>query len=397
MTEQRHAHQGNPEFHLHGPDNNQSRTKVVRITRNIVFVLLILMLFGLGKTLFTRWSYGDVLAARAEKNVLLHVLVASPSAASQAANAGSLVLPGTLLGINEAQIYSRVNGYVKQWFKDIGDTAKKGETLAILDIPEVSKQVEEATANFELAKTVYQRWTRLRAEDAVSQQELDEKTGIYKQTEAILKRLRDQLSFGTIVAPFDGTVTRRNINVGDLVNSGNTGTAQTLFSMARTDKLHVYVYVPQDRASQVRVGQDVELFENSAPDKPHTGRIARTAGAIDTSTRTLQVDIEVPNPNNKLMPGSYIEAALKIDMGKALLLPTNTLIFGAGGPYVAAVVDGKVVKKKVTLGIDYGTMVVVRSGVTENDQIILNPPDSVAAGQPVVIETPATPAKKRGP
>jgi len=108
MTEQRHAHQGNPEFHLHGPDNNQSRTKVVRITRNIVFVLLILMLFGLGKTLFTRWSYGDVLAARAEKNVLLHVLVASPSAASQAANAGSLVLPGTLLGINEARLRQTV-------------------------------------------------------------------------------------------------------------------------------------------------------------------------------------------------------------------------------------------------------------------------------------------------
>jgi RND family efflux transporter MFP subunit len=396
MTEQRHAHQGNPEFHLHGPDNDLSRTKVVRMTRNIVYVLLLLMLFGLGKTLFDRWSYGDVLAARAKENVLLHVLVANPTTANKTANAGRLVLPGTLLGINEAQIYSRVNGYVKQWFKDIGDTAKKGETLAILDIPEVSKQVEEATANFELAKTVYQRWTRLRAEDAVSQQELDEKTGIYKQTEAVLKRLRDQLSFGTIVAPFDGTVTRRNINVGDLVNSGNTGTAQTLFSMARTDKLHVYVYVPQDRASQVRVGQDVELFENSAPDKPHTGRIARTAGAIDTTTRTLQVDIEVPNPNNKMMPGSYIEAALKIDMGKALLIPTNTLIFGAGGPYVASVVDGKVVKNKVTLGIDYGTLVEVRSGVTENDQVILNPPDSVAAGQAVVIETPATPAAKRG-
>ena len=168
MTEQRHAHQGNPEFHLHGPDNDQSRSKVVRMTRNIVLILLLLMLFGLGKTLFDRWSYGDVLAARAKENILLHVLVTSPATANKSANAARLVLPGTLLGINEAQIYSRVNGYVKQWFKDIGDTAKKGETLAILDIPEVSKQVEEATANFELAKTVYQRWTRLRAEDALS-------------------------------------------------------------------------------------------------------------------------------------------------------------------------------------------------------------------------------------
>lgn len=396
MTEQRHAHNGLPEFHLHGPDNNQSKSKVLRMTRNITIILLILMLFGLGKTLFTRWSYGDVLAARAERNVLLHVLVTNPVSASQSGATSKVVLPGTLLGINEAQIYSRVNGYVKQWLKDIGDTAKKGETLAILDIPEINKQVEEATANFELAKTVFQRWKRLREQDAVSQQELDEKTGIYKQTEAVLKRLRDQQNFGTVVAPFDGTVTRRNINVGDLVNAGNTGTAQAMFSMANLDRLHVYVYLPQDRASQVKVGEEIDIFQTNAPDKPIKARIARTAGAIDTNTRTLQVDIEVPNANRALMPGSYIEAALKIDTGNTLILPTNTLIFGAGGPYVAVVVDGKAEKKKVSLGIDYGMTVEIRTGVTANDQVILNPPDSIIAGQQVVIETPPAPAAKRG-
>lgn len=394
MTEQRHAHTGLPEFHLHGPDNNQSKSRVLRTTRNITIVIVLLMLFGLGKTLFTRWSYGDVLAARAEKNTLLHVLVTKPVPASKAGATAKVVLPGTLLGINEAQIYSRVNGYVKQWFKDIGDTAKKGETLAILDIPEINKQVEEATANFELAKTVYQRWKRLREQDAVSQQELDEKTGIYKQTEAILKRLRDQQNFGTVVAPFDGTITRRNINVGDLVNAGNTGLAQAMFSMAHIDKLHVYVYMPQDRASQVRVGDEIDIFQNNAPDKPIKARIARTAGAIDTNTRTLQVDIEVPNQDRKLLPGSYIEAALKVDMGHSLILPTNSLIFGAGGPYVATVVDGKVEKKQVKLGIDYGLTVEVRSGVTQNDEVILNPPDSIAPGQAVVIETPPAPAKR---
>jgi multidrug efflux pump subunit AcrA (membrane-fusion protein) len=257
MTEERHAHQGMPEFHKQGPDQDLSRRKVLKKTKLFVFVLLLLMGFGLAKTLFTRWSYGDVLAQRAEQNTIMHVLVTKPAPPAATGPNTKLVLPGTLLGINESQIYARVNGYVKQWLKDIGDTAKKGETLAILDIPEVNKQVEEATANFQLAKTAYERWKRLRAEDAVSQQELDEKTALFKQTEAVLKRLRDLQSFGTVVAPFDGTITRRNVNMGDLVNSGNVGTPQSLFTIAHTDTLHVYVYVPQDRASLVRIGDDV--------------------------------------------------------------------------------------------------------------------------------------------
>ena len=388
MTEERHAHQGLPEFHKHGPDHDLSRARVIKKTKIFVFLLLLLLGFGLAKTLFTRWSYGDVLAQRAEQNTLMHVLVTKP--AQPAANGPNtrLVLPGTLLGIHEAQIYSRVNGYVKQWLKDIGDTAKKGETLAILDIPEVNKQVEEATANFQLAKTAFERWKRLRAEDAVSQQELDEKTALFRQTEAVLKRLRDLQSFGTVVAPFDGTITRRNVNMGDLVNAGNVGTAQSMFTMANVDKLHVYVYLPQDRAGQIKIGDEVLITQNSAPDKPVKGVIARTAGAIDTATRSLQVDIEVPNEGRVLMPGAYIEATLKIATGKQLIIPTNALIFGAGGPFVATVKDNKIVKKKVSLGIDYGLQVEVRAGLTADEDIVLNPLDSITDGQTVKIETP---------
>jgi RND family efflux transporter MFP subunit len=388
MTEERHAHQGMPEFHKQGPDQDLSRSKVLKKIRLFVAVILLLMGFGLAKTLFTRWSYGDVLAQRAEQNAIMHVLVTKPAPPAATGPNTKLVLPGTLLGINESQIYARVNGYVKQWLKDIGETAKKGETLAILDIPEVNKQVEEATANFQLAKTAYERWKRLRAEDAVSQQELDEKTALFKQTEAVLKRLRDLQSFGTVIAPFDGTITRRNVNMGDLVNAGNVGTAQSLFTMANVEKLHVYVYLPQDRVSQIKVGDEVLITQNSAPDKPVKGRIARTAGAIDTSTRSLQVDIEVPNDTGVLMPGAYIEAALNISAGKQLLVPTNSLIFGAGGPFVATVKDNKILKKKVSLGIDYGLQVEIRSGLTIDDDIILNPLDSITDGQVVKIETP---------
>jgi len=388
MTEERHAHQGIPEFHKHGPDHDLSRSKVVRKTKIIAIVLLLLLGFGMAKTLFSRWSYGDVLAQRAEQNTLMHVLVTKPALPAENGPNTKLVLPGTLLGMNEAQIYSRVNGYVKQWLKDIGDTAKKGETLAILDIPEVNKQVEEATANFQLAKTAYDRWKRLRTEDAVSQQELDEKTALFRQTEAVLKRLRDLQSFGTVIAPFDGTITRRNVNMGDLVNAGNVGMAQALFTMAHVDKLHVYVYLPQDRAGQIKVGDEVLITQNSAPDKPVKGRIARTAGAIDPSTRSLQVDVEVPNENRLLLPGSYVEVALNIALGSALIIPTNSLIFGAGGPFVATVKDNKILKKKVSLGIDYGLQVEIRSGLTADEDIILNPLDSITDGQTVKIETP---------
>lgn len=388
MTEERHAHQGMPEFHKQGPDQDLSRSKVLKKTKLFVFVLLLLMGFGLAKTLFTRWSYGDVLAQRAEQNTVMHVLVTKPAPPAATGPNTKLVLPGTLLGINESQIYARVNGYVKQWLKDIGETAKKGETLAILDIPEVNKQVEEASANFQLAKTAYERWKRLRVEDAVSQQELDEKTALFKQTEAVLKRLRDLQRFGTVVAPFDGKITRRNVNMGDLVNAGNVGTAQSLFSMANVEKLHVYVYLPQDRVGQIKVGDEVSITQSNSPDKPVKGRIARTAGAIDTNTRSLQVDIEVPNDNGILMPGAYVEATLNIAIGKQLLIPTNSLIFGAGGPFVATVKDNKILKKKVSLGIDYGMQVEIRAGVTLDDDIILNPLDSITDGQVVKIETP---------
>lgn len=392
MTEERHAHQGLPEFHMHGPDHDLSRRGVLRKIKVVTFAVLVVMGLGLGKTMFVRASNAEVLAARAVENTKLNVLVVKPSTTLSNASA-RLALPGTLLGINEAQIYARVNGYVQKWFKDIGESVNKGETLAVLDIPEVNKQVEEAAANFQLAKTAYERWKRLRAEDAVSQQELDEKTALFKQTEAVLKRLRDQQSFGTIVAPFDGTITRRNVNMGDLVNSGNVGTPQSLFTVAHIDKLHVYIYVPQDRASLVHVGDEVEIYLANAPEKGVKGRIARTAGAIDTNSRTLQVDVEVPNADKVLMPGSYVEVALKIAPSNNLIIPTNTLIFGSGGPYVARVVDGKIEKRKVAVGIDFGLQVEVKSGVTADDSLIVNPLDSITDGQSIVIQTP--PAPKR--
>ncbi len=375
--------------------NTIATMRRVKFATAVVFVFLRL---GLGKTLYSRWSYGDVLAQRSEEASQLHVLVTQPTLQNPNSPNMRLVLPGTLLGINEALIHARVNGYVKEWQKDIGDNVKQGETLAVLDIPEINRQVEEAAANFQLAKTAYERWRKLRAQDAVSQQELDEKTALYRQSEAVLKRLKQLQSFGTVVAPFSGRVTKRNINTGDLVNSGNVGTAQAMFAMARVDKLHAYAYLPQDRVSQIKVGDKVDVYQPSAPDKAVEGRIARTAGAIDMQTRTLQVDVEIDNANNAFMPGTYVELAFKITPSNNLIVPTNALNVVAGGPYAATVEDDIITRKKVTLGVDFGMQVEVRSGVTKDDWLILNPLDSVTDGQRVIVQVakPAAPPARRG-
>jgi multidrug efflux system membrane fusion protein len=399
MKDTLHDSHGLPLGH---PDNPDSEVKLKKTLRKVtLFAVLIvsLLLFGLASALFDRWTFAEVLAKRTEESALMHVLVVKPTTPDKNSPNMRLVLPGTLRGINEAQIHSRVTGYVKQWFKDLGDTAKQGETLALIDIPEINRQVEEATANFKLAKTVYDRWRRLRAEDAVSQQEMDEKTGLYRQSEAVLNRLKQLQSFGNVTAPFEGRITRRNVNLGDLVNAGNVGNAQAMFSMARTDRLSVYVYLPQDRTSQVKVGDEVSVYQTNAPEKIIKGRIARTAGAIDINTRTLQVDIEIPNENNALLPGAYVEVAMQIALGNSLIVPTNTLIFGAGGPYIAVVdKDNRAEKKKVTLGVDFGNQVEIRSGIAADDQLILNPMDSLVNGQVVVPQSPAprAPSTRRG-
>ncbi len=399
MKDTLHDSHGLPLGHPDNADSSIKLKKTLRTVKLVAVVIFALMLFGLGTALLERWSIAEVLAKRADESGAMHVLVIKPTTPDKNNPNMRLVLPGTLRGINEAQIHSRVTGYVKQWFKDLGDTAKQGETLALIDIPEINRQVEEATANFNLAKTVFERWRRLRAEDAVSQQEMDEKTGLYRQSEAVLNRLKQLRSFGTVTAPFEGRITRRNINLGDLVNAGNVGNAQAMFTMARTDRLSVYVYLPQDRTSQVKVGDEVSVYQTNAPDKIIKGRIARTAGAIDINTRTLQVDIEIPNENNALLPGAYVEVAMQIALGNSLIVPTNTLIFGAGGPFIAVVdQDNRAQKKKVTLGVDFGNQVEIRSGITADDQMILNPMDSLVNGQVVVPQSPAprAPSTRRG-
>lgn len=321
-----------------------------------------------------------------------------------------LTLPGTLLGVIESTVYARSNGYVVRWYKDIGSSVKQGDLLAEIAAPEIDQELsqavssrDQASAGAALAKSTADRWQALRQKDAVTQQDLDERLSSYNQAAANLAaadanvgRLRKLQGFNRVVAPFDGVVTRRNVDVGDLVNAGNGGTGQALFAVAQVDPLRLYVYVPQVYARQIKIGDAVTVTLAERAGEQYRGTVARTARAIDTATRTMQVEIRVPNPNNALISGSYVQVTLPIDADThTLVVPTNVLLFRADGTRVASVdAAGRVHLTLVKLGTDFGTEVEVLSGLDAEDRLIVNPADSLADGD--VVTLPAGPRAKGG-
>jgi RND family efflux transporter MFP subunit len=319
-----------------------------------------------------------------------------------------LTLPGTLLGVIESTVYARSNGYIVRWLKDIGASVKKGELLAEITAPEIDQELSQAIsaraqadASASLAKSTAQRWQSLRQKDAVTQQDLDERVSAYNQAAASLAaadanvgRLRKLQGFNQVVAPFDGVVTRRNVDVGDLVDAGNGGTGKALFAVAQVDPLRLYVYVPQVYARQINIGDPVTFTLGEHEGQQYQGTVARTARAIDTVTRTMQVEIRVPNPAGALIAGSYVQVTLPINAdANALVVPTNVLLFRPEGTRVAKVDSGgRVHLALVKLGTDFGTSVEVLSGLHASDQIVLNPADSLADGD--VVSLPAATTRK---
>ncbi len=292
-------------------------------------------------------------ASALEASTALHAKQYVTTIMPQAKGDGQpLTLPGTLLGVIESTVYARSNGYIVRWVKDIGASVKKGDLLAEIAAPEVEQELSQAVsaraqaaASAELAKSTADRWQALRKKDAVTQQDLDERLSAYNQAaanlaaaDANMRRLQKLLGFNQVVAPFDGVVTRRNIDVGDLVNAGNGGTGQALFSVAQVDPLRLYVYVPQVYAHQIKVGAPVTVTLAERAGEQYQGTVARTARAIDTATRTMQVEIRVPNPDGALIAGSYVQVTLPINGdAQALVVPTNVLLFRPEGTRIALV------------------------------------------------------------
>jgi RND family efflux transporter MFP subunit len=320
-------------------------------------------------------------------------------------DAQPLTLPGTLQGVIESTVYARSNGYVVRWLKDIGSSVKKGDLLAEIAAPEIDQELSQAVstraqadAGASLAKSTADRWQALRQKDAVTQQDLDERLGAFNQASANLAaadanvgRLQKLQGFNRVVAPFDGVVTRRNIDVGDLVNAGNGGTGQALFSVAQVDPMRLYIYVPQGYARQIKIGDELVVTLAERAGEQYRGTVARTARAIDTATRTMQVEIQIPNSTGALIAGSYVQVTLPVNVdAHALVVPTNVLLFRPEGTRVALVDGGGHVHlAPVKLGTDFGTDVEVLSGLTATDRMVLNPADSLADGDVVTLPAQA--------
>jgi RND family efflux transporter MFP subunit len=376
-------------------------TAVLKRAKFIVGGIVSVLLVGAVVVLVLRSFHAGALETSTTLHAKQYVTTVMPRAGG---DGQPLTLPGTLLGVIESTVYARSNGYVVRWVKDIGSSVKKGELLAEITAPEIDQEFSQAVstrdqtaASASLAKSTADRWQALRQKDAVTQQDLDERQSAYNQAaanlaaaEANVGRLRKLQGFNQVVAPFDGVVTRRNVDVGDLVNAGNGGTGQALFAVAQVDPLRLYVYVPQVYARQIKIGDAVNVTLAERAGEQYQGTIARTARAIDTATRTMQVEIRVPNPSKALITGSYVQVTLPINVdAQALVVPTNVLLFRPDGTRIALVdAGGKVHLTAVKLGTDFGTTVEVLSGLNASDRVVLNPADSLADGDVVTLPEP---------
>jgi len=271
--------------------------------------------------------------------------------------------------------------------------------LADLDTPEIDQELaqamaqrQQASATLALAKTSLDRWVQLRQRDAVSQQELDDRRGAYNQgvatlaaADANVKRLQQLESFKRIVAPFDGVITQRNVDIGDLIDAGSAG-SRALFALAQANPLRVYVQLPQAYSQNVKVGMAVEVTQAELPGQSFRGTVTHIAGAIDVPTRSLQLEVTLPNADDKLRPGAYVQVALPQAMRSQLLVPGNALLFRAEGPRLAVVDDKGVVHlREVSIAQDLGQVLEIDSGIAPTDRIIVNPSDSIAEGDHVEV------------
>jgi RND family efflux transporter MFP subunit len=321
-----------------------------------------------------------------------------------------LQLPGTLQGAVQAPIAARASGYLKRWYKDIGSRVEKGELLAEIETPEIDQQLSQALAardqaasSLLLAKSTVERWEALRKRDAVSQQELDERRSADAQARANLaaadanvERLRQLEGFKRVTAPFAGIITRRNVDTGDLIDAGG-GAARALFVLTQNDSLRIYVNVPQSYAQLVRPGQSVTVSQAEVA-RSFEGKVARTAGSIDAATRTMQVEIALPNRDGLLLPGAYVQVGLPLAATQGMLISANTLMIRGEGIRVAKVdAQGRVQLVPVKIGRNLGDSVELLEGVEMTDRLVLNPSDSLADGDRVSIapaEKPAAAPKK---
>lgn len=374
------------------------REKGNRLFTYLIIGVIVLVLLG-ALTLFQRRAQYHALAENTEALAIPTVAVTHPTAEVAQED---LVLPGTLQAYVESPIYARTNGYLQKWYHDIGTRVPKGELLADIDTPEVDQQLSQARAdlnttqaNANLSRITSTRYQDLIKTDGVSKQEVDNAVGDYeakaatvKSSEANVRRLEELESFKHVYAPFSGVLTKRNIDTGTLINAGNGGTQQELFTLAQTDPIRVYVSVPERYSPAVRSGLGAYLELAQYPGQNFQGKVVRTAEAIDPNSRTLLTEVDVPNRAAQLFPGGYAQVHLQVKIAASRVqVPVNALLFRAEG-LRAVVVDAnhKTHLRQLTIGRDYGTTLEVLQGLEPSDWIVLNPADSLDEGQDVRVK-----------
>ena len=381
----------------------------------LVGIALLVLLAAGGFTMLSRMSHERALANETERETVPTVAVVNPVSEKPDED---LILPGSLLAYEESPIYARTSGYLVRWYKDIGSRVTKGELLAKIDTPEVDQELNQSraarqqiVAQMELAKITADRWQNLLKTDSVSAQEVDQNTSGYKQAQANLaaadanvRRLEQLEGFKEVYAPFTGVLTKRNVDPGALINAGAQAAGRELFDIARVDPLRVYTSVPQAYAPFIKVGAKTFVTLQEFPGQRFVAIVARTAEAIDPATRTLLTEVDVPNKDGRLLPGSFGEVHFAVGNGvNKVTIPVNAMLFRAEGPRVAVVgPDNKVQLRPINIGRDYGTTLEILGGVSPTDKIVVNPADSLEDGQPVNVAQPqpqpgqAQPAPQKG-
>jgi RND family efflux transporter MFP subunit len=335
------------------------------------------------------------LAHATEENAVLRVRTIQPKLGSPSEE---LVLPGNTEAFTDTPIYARTNGYLKRWYVDIGAHVKAGQLLAEIETPEVDQQLRQARAQLataeadsRLSKSTAERWKNLRKTDAVSPQETEEKVGDMESKNAMedaaranVRRLEQTQSFQKIYAPFSGIITARNVDIGDLISAGSSGTAKELFHLAAVGQIRVYIQVPQLNARSAMPGTPVELALPEMPGQLIAAHVARTSNAMDPASRTLRVEIDVDNAKEQLVPGEYVQVHIKLaSPSNTLIVPVNGVLFRSEGISAVVVHGDHVELQPITIGRDFGDELEVTSGLSQNERIVINPPDSIVSGQKI--------------
>jgi RND family efflux transporter MFP subunit len=361
----------------------------VALVTGLLAVLGILFAVGF----WPRWNAMRVAQAEASAEtapVVVYVV------AERGKSKADLGLPANIRAFQETIIYARTSGYLKRWLVDIGEHVKSGQLLAEIEAPEVDRELQEAqaklaqvNAHLELARTTAERYRALAKEDGVSPQEVEEKVGAFEArkadfaaTRAQIQRLEQMRAFQRVTAPFAGTITARNVEVGSLIQAGSASSSGWLFKLAQTDSMRIHVSVPQNYIGLIKSGMTAALTVAELGDKAYSGRVARSAGAFDPATRTMVVEIIVPNADGTLVPGMYGQIKFQLENPQPyLIVPVTAVMIGGDGVRVATLDTADTVHfKKVRVGRDFGKEVEVVEGLKDKERVINNPRDNLEEG-----------------